>query len=87
MSRVRIEYCSLCHFAEPAHKVADHLQQTLGLESDIHSSTWGAFRILLDDKVIYNRWTDGGWFGWMGFGTNVTPEEIERRIRALGTTS
>lgn len=84
MNRVRIEYCSLCHFAEPAREVADHLQKTLGLESDIHPGMWGTFRILLDNEVVYNRWTDNGWLGWIGFGTNITPEEIERRIRVRG---
>lgn len=84
MPPVLIEYCSLCHFAEPARALAESIRTEFGLECGVRPGFWGTYRILWGEKVIFNRWTDRGLWGWIGFGTNITVEEVLERMREAG---
>ena len=84
MAPVVIEYCSLCHFAEPAHELAARIREEFGLECDVRAGMWGTYRIRWGNQVIFNRWTDRGWLGWIGWGTNITSDEVLKRMRAAG---
>jgi len=84
MSDVLIEYCSLCHFAEPARELAERIQKEFGMQCEVRPGLWGTYRVKWKERVIFNRWTDRGLLGWMGFGTNITPEEIVARMLVAG---
>ncbi|MCA9097253.1 MAG: hypothetical protein KDA36_02665 [Planctomycetaceae bacterium] len=84
MPKVVIEYCSLCHFAEPARALAERISREFNLDCSIRPGFWGTYRIVWGEKVIFNRWTDRGLLGWMGFGTNITSEEVIERLVSAG---
>jgi len=84
MPPVLIEYCSLCHFEEPARELAESIQREFGLECIVRPGFWGTYRIRWGKTVIFNRWTDRGWLGWIGWGPHITPEEVLHRLRAHG---
>ncbi len=79
--KVTIFYCPPCGLREPAEKIAEALERELSLGARLEEGFWGAFRVELDGEVIFNRWTDRGWRGRLGFGAVPTPEEIMTLIR------
>jgi hypothetical protein len=79
--KVTITYCPPCGLREPAEKIAESLERELSLGAALREGFWGAFKIEWGGEVIFNRWTDRGFLGRIGFGRIPTPEEIVTLVR------
>ncbi|WP_282603896.1 SelT/SelW/SelH family protein [Paracoccus sp. PARArs4] len=73
--RITIRYCTGCNWLLRAGWMAQELLQTFGedlAEVAIIPGTGGIFQIAVDDRLIWDRKTDGGFPG---------PKEIKQRLR------
>ena len=75
MARVRIHYCTQCHWLLRAGWYAQELLSTFGEDLDegaLAPSHGGHFEVLCDDQMIWERKRDGGF---------PDIKELKRRVR------
>ena len=83
MPRVRIHFCELCRYRPLAESIAAAIREELQLPVAIEPGGWGCFRVELDGREIYDRWTSNGWWGRIGFGRAPTPAVILAKLRSF----
>ena len=80
---VRIHYCRLCGFGEPAEAIARAVDADLGLSTDLRQAFGGTFRIEWSGREVYSRWRTRGILGRLGLGHTPTPEEVVALLTGL----
>ncbi|KAA1420668.1 SelT/SelW/SelH family protein [Mumia zhuanghuii] len=75
LPHVQITYCTMCQWLLRAGWMAQELLSTFGTELGavtLVPTTGGVFRITVDDEVVWDRKTDGGF---------PDAAELKRRVR------
>jgi selT/selW/selH-like putative selenoprotein len=59
-TNIKITYCTECHYAPLAQKLAEAIKQKFGLAAQLEAGHGGIYQISLEGQVIYNNLEQGG---------------------------
>lgn len=79
--RVRVQYCRPCGYRRYAEELANRLRED-GVEAiELVPGNFGVFKTWVDDRLVFDKYQEGGLLGRFGFGPVPSTDHLLQRIR------